>query len=582
MAQENTLGNSNKIGVVAATFMVAGNMMGSGVFMLPGNLAAFGSISLIGWILTCFGAVALALTFAKLTSVYPAAGGLYAYARKSFGDYMGYQTNLIYWLANVIGNVGLAVAGIGYLTYFAPTLKNPWIAAFAQLFVIWFFAWANMLGPKLVGRIQSVTTSVALVPILGVALLGWFWFNPELFSSVWNVTGKSDMSAIGGSLNFTLWAFIGVESASVSAAVVENPRRNVPIATISGVILAGVCYVLSCSVIMGMIPNKELVVSSAPFADAVRLALGDTAGTIVALCAAVGCLGSLAGWTLLVGQTAKAASDDGLFGKIFSRVNKKDVPSSGLFIVACIMSVMVLGSISPNASQQFGKLASIAVIMTLLPYIYSCIGIKVIGYKQMSNNQYLLYVVVGIIGAIYCMTALVGSDGSQVRWSLIFVLATIIFYSAAITRKRDIEEGRSVVGGVSPVWVRWVSLAITVAVLFVTFWLTVEHHPAHPRREPLPRHLIEQQAPEKAPAPTAVQQSSLLEHQIREDIADALYGPMDGWHGVALGPLEDAPGAHASVSASAGAAGSSVDFAKPAQCGIAAHGLAFNDTKECL
>ena len=84
--------NSNKIGVVAATLMVAGNMMGSGVFMLPANLAAIGGVAVFGWIVTCIGAIALALTFAKLSSIDPAAGGPYAYTRQAFGDYMGYQT----------------------------------------------------------------------------------------------------------------------------------------------------------------------------------------------------------------------------------------------------------------------------------------------------------------------------------------------------------------------------------------------------------------------------------------------------------------------------------------------------------
>lgn len=136
--------DSNKIGVVAATFMVAGNMMGSGVFMLPANLAAIGSIALLGWIITCVGAVALALTFAKLAAIDPAAGGPYAYARKAFGDYMGYQTNLIYWLANVVGNVGLAVAGIGYLTHFFPGLKDPWTFALSQILIIWLLTYRNM------------------------------------------------------------------------------------------------------------------------------------------------------------------------------------------------------------------------------------------------------------------------------------------------------------------------------------------------------------------------------------------------------------------------------------------------------
>ena len=224
--------NSNKIGVVAATLMVAGNMMGSGVFMLPANLAAIGGVAVFGWIVTCIGAIALALTFAKLSSIDPAAGGPYAYTRQAFGDYMGYQTNLIYWLANVIGNVGLAVVGIGYLISFFPALKNPFAFALAQICVIWLFAYANMIGPKLVGRIQSVTTTLALIPIIGTAILGWFWFDGKTYMDAWNVTGKSTVSAIGMTLNFTLWAFIGVESASVSAGVVKNPKKNVPIATI--------------------------------------------------------------------------------------------------------------------------------------------------------------------------------------------------------------------------------------------------------------------------------------------------------------------------------------------------------------
>lgn len=510
---ESDSDKGNKIGVVPATFMVAGNMMGSGVFMLPANLAVYGSISLLGWIATSIGAIALALIFSRLASIDPAAGGPYAYARKAFGDYMGYQTNMVYWVANVLGNVGLAVAGVGYLTMFVPALKEPWIAAFAQLFVIWLFAWANMLGPKLVGRVQSVTTILALIPIVGVAFLGWFWFKPELFTSSWNVTGGSAGSAFMGTLNFTLWAFIGVESASVSAGVVENPRRNVPIATISGVIIAGICYILSCSVIMGMIPNKELISSSAPFADAARIALGDISGGIVAFCAACGCLGSLAGWTLLVGQSAKAAADDGLFGTIFSRVNRKDVPAPGLLIVAIIMSLMVLGTISPEASTQFGKIASIAVILTLLPYIYSCISIKVLGYKVLQGHTYLLYIILGFIGAIYCMIALIGSNGSEVRWSLIFVIATIVLYSAAITRKREIDEGVMHVGGLSPQWIRWLTLGTTIGVLVVTLWLTVESGHHQKRRAPLPRHLTEQTAPAPAQTPPASVQTPASESE---------------------------------------------------------------------
>lgn len=474
----------NKIGLIPATLLVAGNMMGSGVFMLPANLAAIGSIAVIGWLITIVGAIALALVFSKLTQIYPAAGGPYAYSRKAFGDYMGYQINLIYWLANVVGNVGLAVAGLGYMTTFFPSLKDPLVMALAQIAIIWFLTYANILGPNVVGRIQSFTTAIALFPIIGMALLGWFWFNTDTYMAGWNVSGQNNLTAVGMTLNFTLWAFIGVESASVSTAVVKNPERNVPIATVVGVLLAAVCYILSSSAIMGIIPNKELIASSAPFSEAVSIALGSTAGKVVAFCAAVGCLGSLGGWTLLVGQTAKAAADDGLFGNLFARVNKRGVPSAGLAVVAGIMTLQVLATMSPSASEQFGKIASIAVIMTLLPYIYSSVAIKIIGREKMSCNQGIFYTFVGLIAAFYSLSAMIGSNSEQTRWALMFVISTIIFYELSVNRKLDIKEHHIKPGGFVPWWVRWLTLGITVAALIAMFWVSIgryRHTEVHPR-----------------------------------------------------------------------------------------------------
>lgn len=462
----------NKIGLLPATLMVAGNMMGSGVFMLPANLAAIGSIAIFGWLITIVGAVALALVFSKLTQIYPASGGPYAYAKKAFGSYMGYQTNLVYWLANVVGNVGLAVAGLGYLTTFFPTLKDPMVMAMAQIAVVWFFTYANILGPNVVGKIQSMTTTVALIPIVGMAVLGWFWFSADTYMGGWNVTGKTDISAVGMTLNFTLWAFIGVESASVSTAVVKNPTKNVPIATVAGVIIAAVCYVLSSSAVMGIVPSSELISSSAPFSTAVSVALGPTAGNIVAACAAIGCLGSLGGWTLLVGQTAKAAADDGLFGKVFACTNKKGVPASGLAIVAGIMTLQILATMSPTASQQFGKIASIAVIMTLLPYIYSSVAIKIIGREKMNANQGIFYTIVGLIGAFYSMVAMIGSNAEQTRWALMFVISTVIFYELAENRQWEMKQYDKKIHCVVPPWVRYLTLAVTVAALILMFWIS--------------------------------------------------------------------------------------------------------------
>lgn len=422
-------GNGQKVGVLAATLMVAGNVMGSGVFMLPANLAATGGIAIFGWIVTIIGALALSLVYAKFASFDDSQGGPYAYARRAFGDYLGYQTNLLYWLAGWVGNIAIAVVGVGYIAYFIPFLKDPIPAAIATIGVIWLFTFINILGPGITTRIQSYTTSLVFIPIFGVAIFGWFWFSSETYMAAWNVTGASVPVAIQGTLNVTLWSFIGVETAAVVAGVVENPKKNVPIATMGGLLIAAVAYVLSSTAIMGMIPNKELISSSAPFSDAARLAVGPIGGSIVAFCAAAGCLGSLGGWTLVVGQTAKAAADDGLFPKIFSKVNAAGAPQVGLIIVAIAMTAIVVFTISPSAAKQFGVISSISVLFTLVPYIYSAAALRLSGQPYFGNQAWLWETII-IVALIYTSWAIIGSDSTQVVWAFIVVLLTTLFFAS--------------------------------------------------------------------------------------------------------------------------------------------------------
>ena len=196
--------------------------------------------------------------FAKLGKLAPKAGGPYAYARDWFGPYMGFQTNTIYWFANWIGNVAIPIAAVGYFSYFFPILSEPLVRCVAVLVLVWALSFANVIGPAFVSRVQTVTTSFALVPILGIAIFGWFFFDADIFKGAYNVSGESNFGAISSAAALTLWAFIGVESASVTAGVVENPEKNVARATLAGVFLAAIAYIASSSVIMGMVPNAEL------------------------------------------------------------------------------------------------------------------------------------------------------------------------------------------------------------------------------------------------------------------------------------------------------------------------------------
>ncbi|HCP5350760.1 TPA: arginine/agmatine antiporter [Escherichia coli] len=397
--------DAHKVGLIPVTLMVSGNIMGSGVFLLPANLASTGGIAIYGWLVTIIGALGLSMVYAKMSFLDPSPGGSYAYARRCFGPFLGYQTNVLYWLACWIGNIAMVVIGVGYLSYFFPILKDPLVLTITCVVVLWIFVLLNIVGPKMITRVQAVATVLALIPIVGIAVFGWFWFRGETYMAAWNVSGLGTFGAIQSTLNVTLWSFIGVESASVAAGVVKNPKRNVPIATIGGVLIAAVCYVLSTTAIMGMIPNAALRVSASPFGDAARMALGDTAGAIVSFCAAAGCLGSLGGWTLL----------------------------AGLIIVGILMTIFQLSSISPNATKEFGLVSSVSVIFTLVPYLYTCAALLLLGHGHFGKAR-PAYLAVTTIAFLYCIWAVVGSGAKEVMWSFVTLMVITAMYALNYNR----------------------------------------------------------------------------------------------------------------------------------------------------
>src|SRR6476620_11805738 len=402
---------ARKMSLLQATMLVAGNMIGTGVFLLPVNLASVGSISVFGWVVATAGAAALGLVVAKLGELEPKEGGPYAYARDFLGPYVGFQTNYVYWFGNWIGNIAIAIAAIGYLAEFFPGISAPPASVFATAAVIWILTFANIMGPRVVGALETWTMSLALIPILAVAFLGWIWFDGDTFRAAWNVSGGSNAHAITRAASIALWAYMGIESAAVSAGVIENPKRNIPLATLMGLGLSAVVYVLSSTVIMGIIPNAELQRSHAPFADAARLAIGTPGMVIVALCAILKSLGSLGGWMLLVGQSATAAASDGMFPAVFGRLNRHGVPGRGLVIVGVLMTIVLFATASPTIAGQFSRIIDLAVILIVVPYIYSSVAVvKVIFDRKLPARTFQMYKWIAIAAVIYCLWTVLGGD----------------------------------------------------------------------------------------------------------------------------------------------------------------------------
>jgi arginine:agmatine antiporter len=435
--------------LVQATMLVAGNMIGTGVFLLPVSLASVGSIAIFGWVIATAGAAALGLVFAKLGELDPQEGGPYAYARDFLGPYVGFQTNYVYWFGNWIGNIAIAIAAVGYLAEFIPPISHPPASVFATAVVIWVLTFANILGPRVVGALETWTMSLALVPILGIAFFGWFWFDRATFLAGWNASGGTDVHAVSRAASMALWAFMGIESAAVSAGVIENPKRNIPLATLMGLGLAAVVYVLSSSVIMGIIPNAELQKSHAPFAEAARLAVGTWGMVVISLCAILKSVGSLGGWMLLVGQSAKAAADDGMFPTAFARLNRHGVPGRGLVIVGALMTIVLFATMSPTLAGQFNLIIDIAVVLAVIPYIYSSVAVvKVVYDHRLPARTFQAFKWIAIAAVGYCLWAVVGGDPKTVVYAMVALLVSVPLYpffirsmEAAARRKAVQKEG---------------------------------------------------------------------------------------------------------------------------------------------
>jgi len=399
-----------KMNVVQLTFIVMVNMMGSGIIMLPSNMAKVGAISLLSWVVTALGSLAIAYGFAKAGLFNQRAGGLAAYAEDGYGKDGYFQVFFLYFLSLAIANVAVAISALGYLSAFFPALTSTPIAtAVGVIALLWITTVANFGGPSLTGKLGSVTVWGVILPVGFIAIAGWFWFSGATFAAAWNPKGISVLEGMGSSIALTLWAFLGMESASQNASAVENPKRDVPIACMLGTAGAAVIYILSTAVIQGIVPNAELAESTGPFGLAFAKMFNPVVGQIVMALAVMACVGSLLGWQFTLASTAKDAADARLFPAIFGKATAAGAPLAGMVIMGVVQSVMALSTISPDLNEQFSALVNLAVVTNVLPYVIalSALWVMMRDAKVEEGARKLIgsVAVVAIVYSVYAIYA---------------------------------------------------------------------------------------------------------------------------------------------------------------------------------
>ena len=439
--------------------LVVGNMIGSGVFLLPASLAPYGLNSIVGWVFTAAGAMLLALVFAALGRSFPTEGGPYAFVRMAFGDLPAFIVAWGYWISIWAGNAAIATGTAAYLGQLIPAIAPQPTLTFVTVAMVWLLTAVNLAGARTAGNVQLVTTVLKVTPLLAIAGLG-LWLLAGGNTTIAAAASGGDgfrLDAVTAAAALTLWAMLGLESATVPAGKVADPERTIPRATLVGTAATALIYVVACTTVILLIPAERLAQSSAPFAEAASMFWGAGAGQWIAAFAVISGFGALNGWILLQGELPLQMARNGVFPKIFARQSRRQTPVAGLLIGSVLMTIMLLMNSSRSTVQLFSFVILLATAASLVLYLACSLAmLKLLGSGRMPGGRRTwLLGLVGASAAAYSLWAIYGAGlstgakacgGSLVCWApwaqnpvvLGFVLLALgvpVYYAMRLRRR---------------------------------------------------------------------------------------------------------------------------------------------------
>jgi len=286
------------------------------------------------------------------------------------------------------------------------------------------------MGVRNAGFVQLVTTILKIVPLAVISTLGLLYFNIDNFTP-FNTSDESSFSAITATGALTLWAFLGLESATIPAEDVKDPTRTIPRATVLGTLFSAVIYILGTVAVMGIIPPSALANSTAPFADAANSIWGSWAGYAVAAGAAISSFGALNGWILLSGQIPLAIARDNLFPAKFGRLSKRGTPVFGLVVSSVLVTVIMMMNYTKNLVEQFTFILLLSTLTALLLYAFSTMAELMISIKErekFSKGRLLKTIVISVLAFLYSMWAIAGAGQEIVYWGFLLIMSGVPVY----------------------------------------------------------------------------------------------------------------------------------------------------------
>lgn len=468
------MGNSNKLGLWILTALVVGNMVGSGIFMLPRSLAEAASPAgvVLAWLLTGAGVLMIALVFGNLAIRKPnLTGGPQIYAKELFKPdsqasiLSGFMSSWGYWLGNLAGNVAIITTFASYLSTFFPILTSnaKWftIGSFSLkvgnglTFIIctvllWGTHFIILRGMENAGKLNFAATAAKVIGFFLFIVIGLFAFEKsnmlpilaERKDEAGHVLGL--MSQVNGAAVATLWAFIGVESAMVFASRAKK-QIDVKRATILGLVIALVIYMGISTLVMGMLDQKALIHSGKPLIDAIQTVLGPIGGKLLAGIGLISLLGSTIGWVMLSAEVPYQAAKQGMFLPVFLKESKKGLPSFSLIVTNALGQLFIFSTVSKSISQAFDFVIVIATLSYLVPYLISSVyqvKLVVTGETYKSSRSRIVDGIIGLLSTVYSVWVIVAgtADMKTFTFGVIMLASGILFYKPMLKNRKKLNE----------------------------------------------------------------------------------------------------------------------------------------------
>ena len=431
-----------KLRLGALVALVVGSMIGGGIFSLPQNMAASADVGavLIGWVITAVGMLTLAFVFQTLANRKPDLdGGVYAYAKAGFGDYMGFSSAWGYWISAWLGNVGYFVLLFSTLGYFFPIFGegNTPAAVIGASVLLWAVHFLVLRGIKEAAFINLVTTVAKVVPLVLFVLIALFAFKLDIFTAdIWGLKNPdlgSVMNQVRNMMLVTVWVFIGIEGASIFSARAEK-RSDVGKATVIGFITVLLFLMLVNVLSLGIMTQPELAKLQNPSMAAVlEHVVGHWGAVLISVGLVISLLGALLSWVLLCAEIMFAAAKDHTMPEFLRKENANHVPANALWLTNAMVQIFLV--ITLFSASTYLSLIYLATSMILVPYLWSAAYALLLAVRGETYENALKErkkdLFIGAIALIYAVWLLYAGGTKYLLLSaLLYAPGAILFAKA--------------------------------------------------------------------------------------------------------------------------------------------------------